>query len=507
MDVTANLSVIDVRKNYPGVLALKGITLEFQAGEVHALIGKNGAGKSTLIRILSGSTQPTSGQVLVNGTPVVLATPRDALLQGIATVYQELSLVPNLTVGHNIMLTNLPTKLGGLVVDWSAVYERAAEVLRELNLDIDVRAPVSALGVASQQMVEIAKATVFKPRALLLDEPTSALADHETDSLFQVIQHLTARGVAVVYISHRLRELRRIAQRVSVLRDGQLIGTIGIDAADPHRVGEMMFGELTPKHRPAAVARAPETILEVRDLRQGEKLRGVNLRVARGEILGIAGLVGSGRTELLRAISGADRFAAGSVRVAEQVIGRPTVRRMMRYGVGLAPENRKEAGLVLGLSTRENICLASLDRVSQAAVIRRHLEDTVVRKSVRDLHIKVADTESPVAALSGGNQQKVVLAKWLNTNLRVLLLDEPTRGIDILAKQQIFQVMWDLSAAGIASVFVSSELEELVDVCHRIAIMHAGEICGYVPAEDVSPQQLFSYCADPASSRHEFAHG
>jgi ribose transport system ATP-binding protein len=495
-----SVAVTNVSKVYPGVMALKNVSLEFLRGETHALIGKNGAGKSTLIRILSGSTEPTDGTVSIGGKSVSLSTPRDALENGIATVYQELSLMPNLTVGHNIMLRKLPTKIGGMIVDWRAVYERAADILAELHLDIDVHAPTYTLGVASQQMVEIAKSMVFEPKVLLLDEPTSALSEHEIESLFELIRKLTARGVAVIYISHRMRELQQIAQRVSVLRDGELVGTLGIAEASPSRVADMMFGEVPQKERPADLRAGGEIALQAKGLRHNDKLNGVDLEVRKGEILGIAGLMGSGRTELLRALAGAEPVDAGTISIYGSLVTRTSIRAMNRLGVGFAPENRKEAGLVLGLSTRENICLASLDRVSRYRVVQQSLEKSVVDRYVHDLRIKVPNVELPVGTLSGGNQQKVVIAKWLNTDLKIMLLDEPTRGVDIRAKQQIFEVMWDLSRRGASSVFVSSELEELVEVCHRIAIMHAGQIVGYVNAEDVTPQQLFGYCVEYSPS-------
>lgn len=497
MEPRASLAAVDIRKTYPGVEALRGVTLEFFAGEVHALIGKNGAGKSTLVKIFAGSTQPTSGHVLVAGEKVSLRSPRHAIQQGIATVYQELSLVPELTVGQNICLPDLPTSLAGFVVHWTSAYQRAQQVLDELHIDIDVHAPVRSLGVARMQMVEIAKAMASQPKALLLDEPTSALAEHEADTLFELLQKLVARGVAVIYISHRMRELQRIANRVSVLRDGQLIGTLPIAAAESRTVAEMMFGDVPHDQRTIEPTRChDEIILEVRKLCRGKKLRDLDLKLRKGEILGIAGVVGSGRTELLRAISGADRIDGGEILVSGVPIARPTVPRMKRVGIGLTPENRKEQGLVLHLSTHVNICLASLNRLSRWGVLQRESQIRLVENSIRDLQIAVSDPQAPVGTLSGGNQQKVVVAKWLNIALKVLLLDEPTRGVDIQAKRQIFEIMWKLSQAGIGCIFVSSEFEELVEVCHRIAVMQQGQIVRYVLASEVTPHQLFQYCTE-----------
>lgn len=506
MDVVPNLEAVNIRKVYPGTVALKGVSLSFMPGEVHALIGKNGAGKSSLVKILSGASQPTEGVIRVAGTEVELRSPRDAFQKGIATVYQELSLVPGLSVAHNMLLADLPVKLGGLCIDWKAVHDRAAAILESLEIAIDPRRPVNALGMAGQQMVEIAKAMSASPKVLMLDEPTSSLANHETDSLFKLIHDLSAKGVAIIYISHRLQELKRIAHKVSALRDGELVGTIGIDAADPATIAHMMFGEVVPRHRPENLAVGEGTVLEVKGLRRAGRLNGVSLALRRGEILGIAGLVGSGRTELLRSISGADRFDEGEILVEGKPVSRPTPGRMRAMGIGLTPENRKEEGLVLNLNTRENICLASLSAMAWKGVIWPGRQAPTVKRNIEELHIRVPDVEAPVSTLSGGNQQKVVLGKWLNTGPRVLLLDEPTRGIDIQAKQQIFNLVWDLSRRGIGTIFVSSELEELVDVCHRILIMREGRIVGEVSPDDVTPQKLFEYCVDAAPSLESVAH-
>jgi len=507
MTSTPNLEAKNIRKVYPGTVALNDVSLSFMPGEVHALIGKNGAGKSSLVKILSGASRPTAGGIYVAGEPVELRSPRDAFQKGIATVYQELSLVPGLTVAPNLLLADLPTKFGGLCIDWTAVYDRAAEILESLNLEINPHRPVNTLGMAGQQMVEIAKAMSFRPKVLMLDEPTSSLANDETESLFRLIRELSARGVAIVYISHRLQELKRIAHKVSALRDGDLVGTIPIEEADPATIAHMMFGEVVPRHRPENLVVGEGTVLEARNLNRAGKLHDVSLSVKRGEILGIAGLVGAGRTELLRTLCGADRLDSGEILVEGKTVERPTPARMKEFGIGLTPENRKEEGLVLNLNTRENICLASLRRFSWHGVTSRARQEPTVKRNIEELHIRVPNVEAPVATLSGGNQQKVVVGKWLNTEPRILLLDEPTRGIDIQAKQQIFQLIWDLSKKGISTIFVSSELEELVDVCHRILVMREGRIVGEVQPDSVTPQKLFEYCVDADASLESASHG
>ena len=491
---TANLVVHDLRKVYPGTVALKGVSLSFFPGEVHALIGKNGAGKSTLVKIISGAIQPSSGRMTVKGVDVTLHSPREAFRLGIAAVYQEMSLIPDLSVAHNILLADLPTRLNGWVIDWEQVYKRASDLLKELNIDLDVRRPVRFLGVASQQMVEIAKAMASGPSVLLLDEPTSALAQHETDSLFNVIRTLCSKGVSVIYISHRLQELQQIADRVSVLRDGELAGTIGIEEATTETISHLMFGEIIPKRHPKAVVIGNDKVLEISGLCKRNVIHDVSFTLGHGEILGIAGLLGSGRSELLRLVSGADHRDSGEIVVNGHIVNAPTVQRMKKLGVGMAPENRQEEGLILQLSTCDNACLASTDRISWHGILWKGRKRPVVEANINDLGITVVNMDAPVATLSGGNQQKVVIAKWLNTQPRVLLFDEPTRGIDIQAKQQIFRLMWELSTQGISAIFVSSELEELLEVCHRILIMQKGCITGEIMPEEITPRKLFELC-------------
>ena len=476
------------------------MSVRFEGGKVNALLGKNGAGKSTLVKILAGAEQPSGGEVRVDGRPVVMRSAQDAFRHGIATVYQELSLIPELTVGENILLGRLPRRrgrLGGLMIDWPATFARAAEVLGRTGARIDVRRKVADLGVAQRQVVEIAKAMSFDPSVLMLDEPTSALAQHETAGLFRLVRQLADRGVAVVYITHRLQELRHIADAVTVLRDGRLVGTAAMADSTAASIVGMMFGRVERKHRPPRVPHDRKPVLQAVNLCHGTHFHDVNLTVRRGEVLGIAGMLGSGRTELLRALFGADPCDGGEIVLDGERVARPTPRRMRRLGLAFTPEERKEQALVQVLSTRANASLASLSRLSTLGLITRGRERAMLRDMTRRLAIKLPDMEQPVSTLSGGNQQKVVVAKWLNTRPRVILFDEPTRGIDVEAKQQIFQIMWDLSERGISSVFVSSELEELVDVCHRILVMKDGTIAGEVDPAETDPEALFVRCMQP----------
>ena len=490
------LEVIGLCKAFPGTLALDDVSIRFDDGEVHALLGRNGAGKSTLIKMLAGAFEPTSGEIRIDGQAVSLHSPLDAFAKGIATVHQELSLVPGLSVAENILLGRLPRRrLAGLrPIDWKAVWQQAREVLDSMEVDIDVRRPAGELGVAQQQVVEIAKAMSFNPRALLLDEPTSALAHHETETLFRLVRQLAARGVAVIYITHRLQELAQIAGRVSVLRDGRHVGTVAMSETTPQGIVQMMFGEVAHTERPKDLQAGSETILSVRGLSLRGRFQDVSLELRRGEVLGIAGMLGSGRTELLKAIFGAGPMDAGEVAVAGEVVPRPSPGEMKRRGLAFTPENRKEEALIQLLSVRENICLAGRGRIAPWGWVTRKRERAVVREFVERLQIKLSDPETPVSSLSGGNQQKVVVGNWLNTLPCAILFDEPTRGIDVLAKQQIFEVMWELSRQGVSSILVSSELEELIEVCHRILVMRRGRIVAETAPDPVTANELFVMC-------------
>ncbi len=492
---TQDLRVRHISKTYPKVCALDGVSLEFRSGQVHALVGKNGAGKSTLVRILSGATLPDTGSICIGEREVRLTSPIAALKHGIATVYQELSLVPGLTVGENIFLGRLPVLRGGFLLDKKAIYARAEEALRRLNVhSIDVRDSVAHLGMASRQLVEIAKAMVAQPKALLLDEPTSALSREEALNLFQVIRQLAASGVAIIYVTHRLQELFEIADCVSVLRDGRLVNTLEIRDVTAEKIAEMMFGHLERRSLGAGVPPTSRVMLEVRRLTKRGCFEDINFRLHEGEILGIAGMMGSGRTELLRALAGVDEVDTGEIIVRGRAISRRNPASLKRAGVGLAPENRKEEGVILGLSIRENMCLAALMNWSTLGVISRRAQRDVTVRQMKDLEIAAREPEQPVGTLSGGNQQKVVLGKWLAAGVNVLLLDEPTRGIDVQAKYQIFRLVKEMKERGLSVIFVSSELEELFEVCDRIAVMRAGRFIHGAPVQALTLDMLVELC-------------
>jgi ribose transport system ATP-binding protein len=492
------LQAVDIRKEYPGTVALDRVSVTFERGKIHALIGKNGAGKSTLVKILAGAVTPTSGRILVDGREVRLETPTDAFGNGISTVYQELSLVPHLSVAENILLGRLPMRkrAGISLVDWQEVFTRAKGILDDMQIELDVRKKATELSVAQQQIVEIAKAMSFSPSAIMFDEPTSALAQHETKNLFKLIRQLAQNGVAIVYITHRLQELQQIADVVTVLRNGKYVGTIEMAKAGAEEIVHMMFGEVIQKQRPADLKAGEDVVMEVCELGKKGEFSGVNFKLYEGEILGIAGMLGAGRTELLKSIFGAENFEEGQIHIAGQSLKAATPVKMKGLGLAFTPENRKEEGLVQILSTRANMCLAGMGRISKRGFTTKAREQKIVKKLVERLDIKVADIEREVCSLSGGNEQKVVVGNWLNTKPSVILFDEPTRGIDVQAKQQIFQIMWDLSREGVSSIFVSSELEELVEVCHRILVMKKGRIVDEVEPGKISADQLFVLCME-----------
>lgn len=486
------LQIQNIRKEFPGTVALDDVSMTFEAGKVCALLGKNGAGKSTLVKILSGAQQPTSGSLAIDGAPVVLHSTRDAFRLGIATVYQELSLVPGLTVAENVLLGRMPRK--GWLIDWRAARAGAAILFADMGAHIDVNRAVGELGVAQQQVVEIAKAMSFNPRVLMLDEPTSALAGHETEMLFRVVRRLAAKGVAVIYITHRLQELARIADSVTVLRDGKCVGSLPVACTPPDAIVNLIFGSVVQRSRPAELTPSAQPLMEVRNLHAAGRFHDVSFTLKKGEILGIAGMLGSGRTELLRALFGADPVDGGSITIDGKTAGHASVRSRKKLGLALIPENRKEQSLVLPLSVRLNICLASLRRVGFLGFITGGRERLVARSMIDRLAIKAPDILLPVGSLSGGNQQKIVVGKWLHTQPRIMLFDEPTRGIDLQAKQHIFRIIWDLARQGVSSIFISSELEEILEVCHRILVMKSGTLTDELLPENTTVEQLALRC-------------
>lgn len=486
------IRTVDITKDYPGTRALDAITLSFESGQVHAVIGKNGSGKSTLVKIFAGATKPTHGDFYLNDEKLNFNSTSDAYDKGIVTVYQEMSLVPGLSVAENIFLGRLPKR--NSAIDWKKTYQMASELLKKMKVDIDPREKLSRLSMWQWQVVEITKALSFNPKVILLDEPTSALAQHEVQNLFEAIRTLKNQGVIVIYISHKLQELPQIADTVTVLRDGKLIGTVLMKEVDYKDIIGMMFGDVTVKSRPKDIKIRDEVIMKVKGLSRTGWFRDVNFELYRGEVLGIAGMLGSGRTELLRGIFGADPVDSGEVVIEGKTYKAANPIKMVKAGVGLTPENRKIEGLILIHSIRDNLCYASMKITANGWIENKHKRNAFAEKQVQELEIKIPTLDAPCSSLSGGNQQKVVVGNWLNTGPKIMLYDEPSRGIDVNAKQQIFEIMWTEARKGISSIFVSTELEELLEVCHRILIMRDGKIVDEVNPDKLNTSQLYELC-------------
>ncbi|MGM9660211.1 MAG: sugar ABC transporter ATP-binding protein [Faecousia sp.] len=489
-----------ISKQYPGCLALDDVSVSFESGKVNALLGKNGSGKSTLVKCFSGAIVPTAGEFYLDDEKLKFSSTSEANEKGFATVYQEMSLVPSLTVAENIFLGRMPKK-GGLI-DWRKANAMAKELLDKMGVDIDPRQIVSRLSMWQCQVVEITKAMSYHPKVLMLDEPTSSLAASEVECLFNVIRELKKQDIIIIYISHKLHEIPQITDTITVLRDGKFIGTVNTSEIDNAGIISMMFGDTQIRTRPADVVAGDETIMEVRNLTRKGKFTDVSFQLKRGEILGIAGMLGAGRTELLKSIFGADPYDSGEIVVnGRQAPQKASPIHMKKLGLALTPEDRKLEGLILIHSIRDNLCYASMDKTSHGWLESKKARIQVSNRQVEDLQIKIPDIEAPVSSLSGGNQQKVVVGNWLNTKPTIMMYDEPSRGIDVNAKQQIFEIMWEESRHGISTIFVSSELEELLEVCHRILVMCGGKIVGEVRPEDVDINQL--YALSMGDEKHE----
>jgi ribose transport system ATP-binding protein len=487
-DAPPLLQMRGICKRYPGVVALDDVAFELRRGEVHVLLGENGAGKSTLMKILSGACARDGGEILLDGRPVALASPREAQAAGISTIYQEFTLVPHLSAAENIFLGREPVRAAG-VIDRRRLVSDASRLLAALGVSIDPDVPVKLLGVAEQQMVEVAKALSIDSRILVMDEPTSALTESEIEQLFAAIRRLVAGGVAVVYISHRMEELARIGHRATVLRDGRLVATVPLPAAVPDLV-RLMANRDIRDHYPPPTRRGGAEILRVEGVSRGARLRDVSFTLHRGEILGIAGLLGAGRTELARVIFGADRPDAGRVLLDGRPLRLSGPGDAIRAGIGFVPEDRKRHGLVLGESVRSNLSLPQLPRLGRIGVVNRRREAELAARWIGELRIKTPSAATRALNLSGGNQQKVVLGKWLAAGCDVLIVDEPTRGIDVAAKMEIYTLLDRLAAGGAGIVMISSELPEVLGMSDRILVMHQGRVHALLDARGATQEMV-----------------
>ncbi len=482
-------------QSFPGVRALKGVGLTLGRGEVLAVIGENGAGKSTLMKILAGVQRPDAGEVLLDGKPVEIRSVQDALRHGIALIHQELNLAENLDVAANIFLGREYLRHG--LIDTPRLRRESRRFLEAVGLDVDPATRVGTLSIGHQQLVEIAKALSVSARVLIMDEPTSSLSTHEAENLFKVIHDLRARGVSVLYISHRLGEVKELADRVTVLRDGENAGELARDEIHHAAMVKLMVGRDLSRFYPHEPHVAGEVVLEVEGIRTTTYPRHeLGFRVRAGEIVGLAGLVGAGRTELLETLFGVRPALGGSMRVCGREIVPQTPREAIDAGLALVPEDRKKQGVILEMAVRDNVSLASLRRDQRRGFLNRARECQLGAEMIRDLRIKTPNDRQRVQFLSGGNQQKVVLGKWLALRPRILLLDEPTRGIDVGAKEEIYRLMEKLARGGVALLFASSEMEEILGMSDRTLVMHEGRITGELSRGELSEEAVMNLATD-----------
>ena len=470
------LELRNISKSFPGVQALSKAQFEVREGEVHALLGENGAGKSTMIKLISGLYRPDEGEILLQGQPVVFHNPRDAQAAGVATIYQELSLYPELTVAENIFMGHAPRNRFGMV-DWGAMRQRARELLASLNIhDMDVDRKVGTMTVGNRQRVEIAKALSMNARILIMDEPTAALTEADVQQLFEIVRLLRERGVAIIYISHRLEEVFLLADRVTVLRDGQYVGTKPVKETREDELISMMVGRTIHNLFPKLPAQVGEPVLEVENVWRKPDVRGVTLTVRAGEIVGLAGLVGSGRSEFAQVVFGISPADSGTIRVNGKRVEIKSPADALKLGIAYVPEDRGTQGLIRQMNIRENVSLAVLRDIARNTFVNRKAERSLAERMIEQLSIRAYSSDQVVNKLSGGNQQKVVVSKWLASKPRLLIMDEPTRGIDVGAKAEIHRLISELAQQGMAILMISSELPEIMGMSDRILVMRGGTI-------------------------------
>lgn len=492
MDNNYILTLKNITKEFPGVKALDDVTINIERGTIHGLVGENGAGKSTLIKVLAGIYQPNKGEIILDGKPCRFNSPIEARRAGISVVHQEIKLAEPLSVAENMFLGNVQLKNG--LVDWKGMRRRAREIVEDLGMDIDINAQVSSLTVAKKQIVEIMHAINNNSRILIMDEPSAVLTDRELEVMFRIVKQLRDKGITIIYISHRLDEIFGLCSNVSVLRDGCHIDTIPVASVDRQGLINMMVGREMGQEYPKEVGNVGGTILEVKNLSRGI-LQDISFEVKSGEVFGISGLVGAGRTELARAILGIDKPESGEVYVRGKKVHYRTFADAIRDGLGLIPEDRKLQGLVQIMSVKRNTTLVNMKRVLRAGVISSSLEEKLSKEYADKLHVVTPSMETEVQYLSGGNQQKVVIAKWLFQNSEILFLDEPTRGIDVGAKVEIYRLINRMAKEGKTIIMISSEMPELLGMCDRIMVMHEGHKMGELNAAEATQAKIMALCS------------
>lgn len=485
------LEMVGVSKSFPGVKALDGIHLKVRPGTVHALMGENGAGKSTLMKILTGVYTKDAGTVLVDGKEVNYKNPQEAEKAGIVFIYQELNVMFDLTVEENLFMgKEIHGKFG--ICDKKAMQKKAQEALNILGVNISPKTVMAELSVGQQQMVEICKALMADAKVIIMDEPTAALTQSETVALFKVIESLRKKGVSMVYISHRMEEIFELCDRITVLRDGSYIGVKNIPETNMNEIVKMMIGREIGERYPSRNVKIGKEVLKVKELTRKGTFHDVNFSVRAGEVLGVSGLMGAGRTEIMQAIFGNLSYESGTIEIDGKEVKISNPRQAMEHGIGFITEDRKTEGLMLDKSIRENISLCNLRRISKSSVISREAEKNMVAEAIKDLHIKCFGSYHECNNLSGGNQQKVVLAKWILTNPKILILDEPTRGVDIGAKKEIYSIINKLAAQGVAIIMVSSELPEVLGMSDNIMVVREGEVRGIISYEEANQERVMT---------------
>ncbi|NPV53514.1 MAG: sugar ABC transporter ATP-binding protein [Firmicutes bacterium] len=489
------LEMRNIKKRFPGVLALDGVNLAVYSGEIHALVGENGAGKSTLMKIIAGAYQKDSGEILLNGKPVEINTPADAQALGIAIIYQDLNLIPDLSVAENIFFGRFPRRGSLGRIDYGRLRDAAAEALEEINAGINPSSILKDLSIADRQLVAICKALSLRSKVLVMDEPTSSLSKHEVETLFEIMRKLKAQGVAIIFISHHLDEIFEIADHVTVLRDGRFVDSLPIAAVDKEALVKMMVGRKVDTLFPKEDVPIGEVVFEVRGLSQGKRLKNISFSLRRGEILGIAGLVGAGRSELAQAIFGSTPVDKGEILIEGRPVHLRSPHDAIARGMAFIPEDRGDQGLHLNMTIRENVTLASLGRFLKGVRVDGNAERQATEALKQQLDIKTPGIEQVVGFLSGGNQQKVAIAKWLGSRPKVLILDEPTRGIDVGAKSEIHRIMGQLAASGVGIIMISSELPEVLGVADRILVMSNGRVAAEFPRGEATPEKVMMAAA------------
>ncbi|HBZ42899.1 MAG TPA: ribose ABC transporter ATP-binding protein [Maritimibacter sp.] len=488
-DKTPALRLEGIVKTFPGVRALDGVSFTVMPGEVHALMGENGAGKSTLMKVLGGILAPNEGQIFIEEQPTIMSSPMNAKEKGVVFIHQELSLADELTVAENIFLGELPRKSFGRV-DWTTLYDQTNAILKTLNVGFDAKKRVGDLSIANQQMVEIARALTVEPRAVIFDEPTASLTDAEKVVLFKVIEDLQSRGVGVIYISHRMEEIFKITDRISVLRDGQYRGTLNTSETNEEEVTQLMIGRTLDLSRAEVTHETGEVALEVRSLSCGELFEDVSFTVRRGEVVGFYGLVGAGRTEIAETLFGLREPSSGTIHLSGEEVRIHSPADAIRRGISLVPEDRKGQGLILGMNCRDNMTLPQVSNLTAGPFVSDGAEVAIFDQYRDKLDIRTPGWRQTVGNLSGGNQQKIVIGKWLSMHPEVLIVDEPTRGIDVGSKSEIHNLIRELAAQGYAVIVISSEMPEVLHVSDRIIAMFAGKVMREFTADEVTEDSL-----------------